>query len=313
VPNYWRARAFNQDYWCIEADDGERTIVSDNGPPTEFDIPADGSADGAFEQIFAGPESEPRIGRCELGPAEYYPRIWRGPDSPPPREVYLLEWTETSNAANALFAQMREIFRFVEPRGPHVSGHPGNLSTYGHEIRQLLVLACIEVESAWKAILRASDASRFSGRLSTSDYLKVCAPLRLDEWEIAVPLCPHVAPFRPFEGWQGSAPTQSLDWYNAFANVRNDRESSFHEATLLRMIQAMGAVFVMMCAQFGAWWLPEARSSHSTPMFMQTVGFQRHAFLITQQPAWSHGELYVPAKIAGRANMPYIRRAYPFP
>ena len=48
-----------------------------------------------------------------------------------------------------LLAKMQDIFETVEPS-------PSNLQTYGHKIRELLLLAAMEVEASWAAVLKAN-------------------------------------------------------------------------------------------------------------------------------------------------------------
>jgi hypothetical protein len=141
---------------------------------------------------------------------------------------------------------MREVFRFVEPRAE-------NLHVFGHEIRQLLVLACNEVEAQCKAVLRANGyAPRAANgglrRLTMRDYFRVSQPLRLDEWRVTLAVYP-LPPISPFAEWVGNF--VQLPWYGAYNAVKHDREIAFHEATLANLIDAMSAVCVLVVAQFG--------------------------------------------------------------
>jgi hypothetical protein len=193
-------------------------------------------------------------------------------------------------AARVLFSEMRDCFRYIEPV-------PRNFATFGHELRNLLILACTEVESAWKAILRANDATIApDARLTTNRYVGLLGPMRLAEWEIAVPGHPEVPAFRPFGAWRAAAPTESLDWYNAYNAVKHDRENGFCEATLERAIHACGAAFVMVTAQFGLW--RDTGTTRLDPVFHQTQF--PHDFTFVTAPTWTLEEHYIPPEVDGR-------------
>lgn len=313
MPRYWRTNQWDQEIFCIEEDNGDRRVVGSDGHAfqqqeaelraVQFPQNRAAPATDAFSAVLQGAV----LSECQLAPGEYFARIWRGEDSPMPHEIYPTEWPSSVSAASVLFRDMREVFRFVQPAGV-------GLRAFGHEIRNLLVLACMEVESACKAILRANSYV-FSGNPTMHDYVKLSGPLRLPEWELSLPGQPDVPSFRPFAGWDGwppttppgvkPAPTAALDWYAAHHQVKHDRESNFPEATVERMIHAMGAVFVMVTAQFAGWRLP--RAAAMSPMLMQSV----HApfdFTILREPQWSRHELGVPHAVASPPASGWTRK-----
>ena len=120
---------------------------------------------------------------------------------------------------------------------------------FGHKIRDVLVLACMEVESAWSAVLHANGFQK--DRMTTNDYVKLCVPMLLSDFTILSSQFPVIEPIRPFSGWDDANPTESLPWYSAYNKTKHSRERNFPEATLEHAIHAVGAVLVMMCAQFG--------------------------------------------------------------
>ena len=69
----------------------------------------------------------------------------------------------------------------------------------GHDIRNLLILACTEVESHWRGVLVANGVSK--DRFTTQDYVAQREAMRLDEYAIDFPNYPWLAPLEPFEGW----------------------------------------------------------------------------------------------------------------
>lgn len=54
------------------------------------------------------------------------------------------------------------FFQTVEPTS-------ANQSTYGHRVRELLLISCMEVEASWAAVLRENGHVRT--RYTTTDYV----------------------------------------------------------------------------------------------------------------------------------------------
>jgi hypothetical protein len=236
--------------------------------------------------------TEARIGECELGQGEHYPRMWRRGYSPAPALAYRREWSLSVQAARNLLADMRDVFRCIEP------AIGSNASAYGHRVRDLLMLACMEVESACKSVLLANNYTSSRRRRDTRDYVELLGPMRLDEWEIALTMHLGFPPFRPFAGWDRARPTDSLPWYDRYNAVKHGREAEFHKATVEAMIHAMGAAVVLVSAQFGPWgrFLPngdmdERYGEAATPWVDD--------FTFLALPKWAPEKLYVPPVFRG--------------
>ncbi|WP_162601604.1 hypothetical protein [Occallatibacter savannae] len=144
-------------------------------------------------------------------------------------------------ALRLLVSKMQDIFETVEPGLP-------NQHCYGHKIRELLLLACMEVEASWVAVLKANDYVR--GRYTTRDYVKLLQPMLLDRWILELRSYPRFPRMIPFHGWDPQAPTQSLDWYDAYNKTKHDREGHLLVATLGRAVNAVAAAVIMHTAQF---------------------------------------------------------------
>ena len=99
-----------------------------------------------------------QFARLKLAPGEYYPRIARASNkrlrkSPGfnPETASFRQSIEVSNGQLvALKNQLESICRVVHP-------NDRTLEVYGHEIRNLLILASTEVETHWKAVLVANE------------------------------------------------------------------------------------------------------------------------------------------------------------
>jgi hypothetical protein len=158
-------------------------------------------------------------------------------------------YTGTVRIARSLFARLRDIFQVIEPCHEHDA-------VYGHELRQLLILACTEVESSWQAILKANgypDTTK-SGkprRWTTKDYVKLLEPMRLHSYRLSLAAHPSYGDIWPFQGWEADNATGSLPWYDAYNKTKHNREIELKRATLRDVIVALAAVHVMTVAQFG--------------------------------------------------------------
>jgi hypothetical protein len=234
---------------------------------------------------------QPRI----LSVNQYHRRIFRpGADQGGYRELRPTSLIEQSGVAmEVLIDRMDQLFRVVEP-------DTSNLATFGHEIRHLLLLACMEVEAGWGTVLRANGYP--GDRWNTSDYVKLLGPLHLAEWGLRLTSYPAIAVLSPFAAWDKGTPTQSLPWYDAYNKVKHDRESNFKQATLEHTINAVAAAMILFFAQFGRCDYEEhsLTSSYSFPRF--------RAFTIAQEPTFSGGECYVTHPSGG----PIVAVNYPF-
>jgi len=149
---------------------------------------------------------------------------------------------ESFVALKILLFKMEEMFETVEPSS-------SNMDTYGHRIRELLLIACMEVEASWAAVLRANGYIK--DRLTTKDYVKLLNPMILDSYVVRLSSYHQFLPFAPFEGWRSDTPTQSLPWYEAYNQTKHNREDHLNAATLRNAVYAVGAAVVMFYAQFG--------------------------------------------------------------
>jgi hypothetical protein len=69
-------------------------------------------------------------------------------------------------AALLLFERLTELLEIIKPA-------TANARAFGHASRQLLILACTEVESSWRGVLEANGYSNPNSdhRFTTSDYV----------------------------------------------------------------------------------------------------------------------------------------------
>jgi hypothetical protein len=184
----------------------------------------------------------------------FNPRVWRGiPRSPvfggyegvAPSPLNYFSRMQATVAATSLFSGLVELFRYVEPSTE-------NDQCYGHRVRELLILACTEVESHWKSVLlqnMESPSTRY--QFSTNDYIKLVPVLRLKKWRVTLKNYSGYRFIAPFESWDKAKPSQSLRWYSTYNSVKHGREGKFEQAEFQFVIEAMAAVHVMLAAQWG--------------------------------------------------------------
>ena len=194
------------------------------------------------------------IHRMALPPGAYYPRIAR-PNDQHALEApgYCNELRSNSYEMISSLSQLRSLVAMLDDVFQTVHPTMANLDCFGSGIRNLILLACTECEAQWRAVLKANDytARGKSGRLTTEDYVKLLPAMRLDEYRVSFSHYPWLQTIAPFEGWDPSRPTRSLDWYDGYNAVKHDREVAFAHASLRNAIKSVAATWVMIAAQFG--------------------------------------------------------------
>lgn len=216
----------------------------------------------------------------ELNAGEHYPRMWRtGRDveryGDPILRVeetrFLGSFVNSVEQIERLFESLTAIFRTVHPA-------TDNLDAYGAAIRDLIILACTEVEAQWKGVLEANKCKPSGTFYKTTDYVKLASAMKLKEYQVALIRYPQISAITPFSTWKGNSPTKSLPWYDAYNEVKHDREANFTKASLRHAIESVAACVVMLAAQFGM----EALRRHQL----------RNVFEFRSRPMWPPKEWY---------------------
>ena len=216
-----------------------------------------------------------------LSPGQYYPRIAR-PNASIPGEFPAWHpgaqhWTNAiAMARGQLTVLTRQLDRICQTVHPTKE----TFSAFGHDIRNLLILACTEAESHWRSVLAANGI--IADHLTTNDYVKLRVPMKLDEYAVSFPSYPWLDNMRPYKGWgRTSSPTRDLKWYHAYNATKHNREDEFERATLGSTFEAVTACVVMMVAQFGL--------SGGLGQRSELESF----FHFSELPAWSPSDVYV--------------------
>jgi hypothetical protein len=250
-----------------------------------------------LEQVLenhAYPNSEDAI----FEPGQYHPRMFRAGPIEAQVSQYGSAWISSTTAAAPLFERLANVMRIIEPVRAHKS-------TYGHELRHLLILVCTEIENAWKEILIANDYDAEPGWTEkdkrarsevwrSKQYAELAEPLRLDQWILRLSTAPLWEEIRPFKGWDIERATKSLRWYSANQQTKHTREMALDQATLRNVIRACGALWVMIASQFG-----------EDPLKVAPFDM----FMAMQRPEWRLGERYFPNRLRPEwSKRPYWRK-----
>jgi hypothetical protein len=220
----------------------------------------------------------------KLGPGEFHPRMARPSDQHPNESPGFYPGIEqirdqvaiAQGQLVALARNLENICQVAHPKG-------ANLQAFGHEIRNLLILACTEAEAHWRGVLEANSVSPNNGRsFTTKDYVKLAEAMKLREYGAMFPYYPWLPVIRPFERWGTTGhPTQELPWYESYNAVKHDREKEFEKATLLHAFHAVAACAVLIYAQYGM--------TQRIPFFVNRL----HLVEISEVPKWSPADVYI--------------------
>lgn len=145
-----------------------------------------------------------------------------------------------------LHRKLEEIYQFVEPTPSQIE------SAYGYESRNLLILACTEVESQFRLILEANEISPQGRFFTTRDFVKLSDVLRLKEYRLFDGRYPELTACSPYEDWDASRASESIPWYDAYNAVKHHREANFDKATIKHARDAIYACEILKVCQHNA-------------------------------------------------------------
>lgn len=141
----------------------------------------------------------------------------------------------------SLINRLEETFNIIEPIEKHKD-------VYGITFREIMLLAAMEVEVHWAALLK-NNGYEMSKRLSTRDYVKLFDFIDFGS-EFKLSSYPDFSPLEPFKNWDIEKPTASLSWYDAYNQVKHDRSSKINLATLENALLALAALRTMLSIRY---------------------------------------------------------------
>lgn len=221
----------------------------------------------------------------KAAPGRHFPRMWREIGSVEGVALHQRAQRQAERMLAHLDRRLAEVFMFVEP--------VNQAATHGLMIRELLLLACMEVESHLKATMSANgyvplDSKKKPSEIwRTTDYVKLKIPLKLDEYDLELTSHRDYGPVAPFGLWDAGKATQSLGWYQSYNATKHDRENALREATLDDAVNAVAAAHIMLHAQFG----PGCQPPDSQFEFIRC-------------PTFSAPEMYFPSNLGSNDWLP---------
>lgn len=206
-------------------------------------------AEGGLENWVSKTFDAQHIQEMALLPGQCFKLLWRpGIDAREDVMNHLVAdrsaISESGVALSLLLSRFDDVAQFIQPDAR-------NLNVFSHQLRELLILACTEVETSLRGVLAASSKSiTQESRLTTNDFYRVCDPLFLREYSLELRHYPTLPKIRPFLEWDEKKPTKSLGWYDAYNGVKHDRANALHKATMKHCIEALAAASAVYCSQY---------------------------------------------------------------
>ena len=193
------------------------------------------------------------------------------------------EYSNQLRQLEIILDDMAEVFKVVAP-------HYEQLNVYGHAIRNIIILACTELDARMQNILANNGVNPNRKYFEMKDYFKLKDPLKLDEYELSFYRYGDLRTFSPFSAWDND---KQLDWYKAYNHIKHNREKNFSEANLLNAINAIMAYAIILITQYG----------YRNDLWRETVGKIIH---IDKEPKWDLEDFYIKSPEGQRAV------SYPF-
>lgn len=180
---------------------------------------------------------------CKQSPGECFPRIYRGPHSPTNKLCDISTETNVFVGARIVFEHLEQVFTFVEPSSI-------NENCFGHQIRNVYLLACTELEANCIGILEDNGFKK-KGNWNIHDYKNLIVPMHLESYTVKLRNYPSYHIENPFESWDKGPNGNPPVWWSEYNKVKHDRHKNFTKATLSNLISSVSALLILLKAQFG--------------------------------------------------------------
>jgi hypothetical protein len=143
-----------------------------------------------------------------------------------------------------LIMKLYDILLTIEPT-------QNGLAAYGPRIRELHLLACMEVESSLRLYLTEGMGNRAPERPNTSHYFALKDRLHLGDFNVHFAQYRMLAEVNPFTAWTASHPTQTLPWYDAYNKSKHNRHAESSQSTLHAAIESTSAAIILFAVRYG--------------------------------------------------------------
>lgn len=122
--------------------------------------------------------------------------------------------------------------RYIEPQGQE--------NVYSFEFAKLLILACTEVESVFKAICIEVEKKKVSGDIATYKSTILGRYPKIVNATVSVKRLGR--DIEPFKGWDSGR----LPWWDAYQLVKHSRGAHFANATYINATTAIAALYILI-------------------------------------------------------------------
>ncbi|MGO8954728.1 MAG: hypothetical protein ACLQF2_15585 [Rhodomicrobium sp.] len=200
---------------------------------------------GSIQSHITSAFSPVEVKRTKYLPGEYEEGVWRpglGKDtfSEVSRDIVRAD----KQSLFLLIAKMNDLLLTVEPTSV-------GLKCHGARIRELHLLACMEVENYLRLYLEKGMGSNAPSRPTTKNYFPLKERLHLGEYGVHFAQYQTLKDVRPFSHWQLINTTKSLTWYNDYNYSKHNRREAGHRSTLLAAVHATAGALILFVVQHG--------------------------------------------------------------
>lgn len=160
--------------------------------------------------------------------------------------------------------ELADSSRYIEPENQE--------NVYSFEFRKILILACTECETAFKALCELIDSSKKRGSIEKYKEIILKRYPRIVEAEVFVSRWNKR--IQPFENWD----KEKLKWWDAHQNVKHDRGSNFKEATYENAVYALSGLYILILYLYrvSKKYITELRSDYITSQYAPKYAVGRY-------------------------------------
>lgn len=130
--------------------------------------------------------------------------------------------------------------RFVEST-EYVELHKDNFNTFSNTFALLLQAIGAELDTVFKEYCEFSTTDR----KSIADYAQYILNRPFDIRNQRIHMQEYDIVIQPFRDWNISHPSQSLQWWNAFTDIKHNRYMQKNKANLENVLNCLGALYLM--------------------------------------------------------------------
>lgn len=140
-----------------------------------------------------------------------------------------------------------------------------NFSVFSIELAHLLFAASSEVDVVAKLLCQQVAPDSRRGNIDQYKAALLPAIPELPTIDVSVPR--YGLSFRPWSNWSDG---QNPNWWRSYNNVKHERDTYFHEATLENALYAVGALLILTAYYYSHALASSTNTEfHATPVMQQ--------------------------------------------